>query len=226
VTSTPYRDPVRLQTSVLSAAEKRLLTWIALKLPRRVNADHLTLLGVAGMLAAGLCYWGASHHPMALFGAVAGLAVNWFGDSLDGTLARVRNCQRPRYGFYVDHVLDAVGILLLLGGLGGSGYMSPMVALALLAAYYLLNIEVFLAAVVLREFRMGFLGFGPTELRLLLAVGTPVLLVMPEVVLAGHRFLLFDVGGVVAAAGLVYVFAVCAVRNTRELYAQEPLPRR
>jgi archaetidylinositol phosphate synthase len=224
VSPTPHRDPLRLQTSALSAAEKRLLIRIAARLPRRVTPDHLTLLGAAGMLVAGVSYWLSSYHPALLLGAIAGLAVNWFGDSLDGTVARVRDCQRPRYGFYVDHVLDTIGILFLLGGLGFSGYMSMTVALVLLAAYYLLNIEVYLATAVLHEFRMAFFKLGPTELRLLLAAGTLVLFFRPRVVVAGHGFLLFDIGGVVAAIGLASLFVLSALRNTRTLYRAEPLP--
>jgi archaetidylinositol phosphate synthase len=201
VTPATHRDAVRLQTSVLSAAEKRLLIRIARRLPAWINPDHLTALGAGGMLAAGVCYWLSSH----------------------GTVARVRDCQRPRYGFYVDHVLDTVGILFLLGGLGFSGYMSPTVALVLLAAYYLLNIEVYLATSVLHEFRMAFFKLGPTELRLLLAAGTIALFFRPRVTLAGHQFLLFDVGGAVAAAGLAFLFVFSAARNARTLYRAEPL---
>jgi archaetidylinositol phosphate synthase len=192
-------------------------------MPPSIDSDHLTLLGAAGMLGTGVSYWLSSYHPAWLVGAIAGLAVNWFGDSLDGTVARVRDQQRPRYGFYVDHVLDTVGILFLLGGLGFSGYMSPAVALVLLTAYYLLNIEVYLATAVLHEFRMAFFKVGPTELRLLLAIGTVVLFVHPRATLAGHQFLLFDVGGVVASLGLVFLFVLSAVRTTRTLYRAEPL---
>ena len=223
VTPPSYREAVRLQTSVLSAAEKALLIRIAHRLPSWMNADHLTLLGASGMIGAGVCYWLSAHHPMLLLGAIACLAVNWFGDSLDGTVARVRNCQRPRYGFYVDHVLDTTGILFLVGGLGLSGYMSPMVALLLLVAYYLLNIEIYLATSVLHEFRMAFFKMGPTEMRIVLAAGTLLLFVRPRVTVAGHQFLLFDVGGIVAAAGLALVFLLSAARNTRTLYRAEPL---
>jgi archaetidylinositol phosphate synthase len=216
---------VRVQTSALAAAEKRLLIRVARRLPAWVQSDHLTLLGGWGMLGAGTCYWLASREPPMLLGAVACLVVNWFGDSLDGTLARVRDCQRPRYGFYVDHVLDTLGMLFLLGGLGGSGYMSPVVALLVLASYYMLNIEIYLASSVLREFRMAFFRLGPTERRLLLAAGTVVLLWRPRVAVFGHTVLLFDVGGVVAAAGLASLFVLSAARHTKTLYKAEPLPR-
>jgi len=101
-----FRDAERKQVSMLAAAEKKTLVWLAGRLPAWVNSDHLTLLGFAAMFAAGLLYWVASWDRRALIGVIAALAVNWFGDSLDGTLARVRNRLRPRYGFYVDHVTD------------------------------------------------------------------------------------------------------------------------
>jgi len=223
VEATTYRAAVRLQTSVLAAAEKRLLIRIARRLPRWVNSDHLTALGGLAMLAAGVGYWLSARHPAALVLVVACLAVNWFGDSLDGTVARVRNCQRPRYGFYVDHVLDTLGVLFILGGLGLSGHMTPIVAVGVLAAYYLLSIEIYLATSALGTFRMGFAGLGPTELRILLAIGTLALFNHARVTIAGRSFLLFDVGGVIAAAGMVVFFLVSAAQNTRALYREEPL---
>ena len=120
---------VRQHGSILAAVEKRALVWMANHLPRWVHSDHLTLLGFAAMLLAGIAYWAAHRNRLALLVVVIALAVNWLGDSLDGTLARVRNQQRPRYGFYVDHVLDIVGTLFLLGGLALSGYMCPLLAL-------------------------------------------------------------------------------------------------
>ena len=222
MTPAAYRDAVRLQTSVLAAAEKRLLVRIAHRLPGWVNSDHLTVLGGLAMLGAGVGYWLSARYPAALVLVVVCLGINWFGDSLDGTVARVRNRQRPRYGFYVDHVLDTLGVLFILTGLGLSGHMTPMVAVVVLAAYYLLSIEIYLATVVLRTFRMGFAGFGPTELRILLAIGTLALFDHATVTLAGRSFLLFDVGGVIAAAGMVAFFLVSAAQNTWALYKEEP----
>ncbi len=210
--------------SPLAAPEKRLLIWIAGRLPRGVTSDHLTLLAALSMLAAGLAFWAARWHPWTLFLVVAALAANWFGDSLDGTLARVRNQQRPRYGYYVDHVVDLIGVLFLLGGLALSGFMSPLVALGLLVAYDMVAAEVFLATHAGGVFRMAFLGFGPTELRLVLAVGTLWLLRSPRVDLGAlGAWPLFDIGGVVAVAGLAAAFTVSAVRNGRALFRAEPL---
>jgi archaetidylinositol phosphate synthase len=217
---------IRVHTSLLAAVEKRCLIWMATRLPAAINSDHLTAFGAAAMLGAGLCYWVAPSAPVALWGVVLMLAVNWFGDSLDGTLARVRHHERPRYGFYVDHVLDAVGILFLIAGLMLGGFMSLLVGAAFLVAYYLLTNEIALATHTVGTFRISYWKFGPTELRILLAAGTIQLLRSPEVSLFGMRVLLFDVGGAVAAAGLLATFIVSAIRNTRTLYRAEPLPER
>ena len=149
--------------------------------------------------------------------------MNWFGDSLDGTLARVRNRQRPRYGFYVDHVSDALGALFLMGGLALSGYIHPAVAISMLLAFLLLSIEVFLATYTLGAFHLSFWGFGPTEIRILLAMGNAALLLHPYARIAGHSYLLFDVGGVIASAGMFGMFVFSALKHTTQLYHEERL---
>ena len=165
-------EHVRDHRSLLATAEKRLLIAIAQRLPLWVHSDHLTGLAMAAMAVASAGYVLARWDTRALWLVVFALAVNWFGDSLDGTLARVRKVERPKYGFYVDHVLDIVGITLLFGGLAASPFMSPVIALALLVAYLLVSGEVFLATAVRGVFKMSFGGIGPTELRILLAIGT------------------------------------------------------
>jgi len=221
--SVGYQDPTRHLTSVLAPLEKRTLVWLAERMPRRINSDHLTILALVAMLGAGLSYWWASANPLGLVAATVCLALNWFGDSLDGTLARVRQCQRPRYGFYVDHVIDEFGIALLIGGMSLSGYMSPWVAAVLLISYFMLCVEVFLATHVLGTFRMSFFKVGPTELRILLAIGNAVALSKPTAHLFGQEFLLFDVGGVIGAIGLAFTLVLSAVSNTRKLYQLEPI---
>ena len=212
----------RIHGSLLAAAEKRLLVWIARRLPAWVTSDGLTTLGAIALLGVGLCYWLAPAHPAALAGVVALLAANWFGDSLDGTVARVRGIERPRYGFYVDHVLDAVGMLFVIGGLMAGGYMSLVIGGAFLIAYYLLTIEIALATHALGTFRLSYWRVGPTELRILLATGTSMLLRSPHVTIAGERLLLFDVGGAVAVAGLLVTFVCAGIGNARELSRREP----
>lgn len=220
-----YREAKRVHTSVLAAAEKRCLIWIAQRLPARIHSDHLTTLAGVAMAGAGICYWIGPGSPLAMSIAILMLALNWFGDSLDGTVARVRHHERPRYGFYVDHVLDVVGILFLLAGFTLGGFMTPLVAAGFLVAYYLLMVEIALATHAVGTFRMSFWKFGPTELRILLVVGTLAILRSPYVTIAGERLLLFDVGGLVAIAALGITFLASAVRNGRLLYELEPLPR-
>ena len=215
----------RIHGSMLAAVEKKLLIRIARRMPPFVNSDHLTALGAVAMLGAGACYATAPAMPRALLLAIVMLAVNWFGDSLDGTLARVRGHERPRYGFYVDHVLDAVGILFLIGGLFAGGFVSMGPAAAFLIAYFLLTIEIALATHSLGTFRISYWKFGPTELRILLAVGSLRLLDSGFVTIADHSVRLFDVGGAVAIVGILITFVVSAVANTRGLYHAEPLPK-
>ena len=219
-----FQEAERAQLSFLAAGEKKLLIWLAHRMPAWVSSDHLTALGFAAMFAAGLCYWAASRDRRALVGVIVALAVNWFGDSLDGTLARVRRRQRPRYGFYVDHITDAIGTFFLMGGLALSGYMSPYVALGLLIAYFLLSIEVYLATYTIGTFHLSFWSFGPTELRVLLCVGNIALFYRPVVGLFGQKWLLFDVGGAVGVLGMTAMLIAAVVRHTRALYNAERLP--
>jgi len=209
---------VRVHTSILADPEKRLLVGIAGKLPRWINSDHLTFGGSAAMLGVGGAFWaGGAALPL----VIPLLALNWFGDSLDGTLARVRRRERPRYGYYVDHVLDAVGFAALVAGLTLGGHMSPVVGLGFLAAYYLLLVEIALATQARGTFTLSFWKVGPTELRILLGAGTVLLMRADAVTLFGHRWLLFDVGGAVGIAGFLLTFAVAAIKNGVALYREE-----
>jgi phosphatidylglycerophosphate synthase len=203
--------------------EKRVLIRIASSLPHWIHSDHLTLLGFAGMAAAGVCFSISTYNKYLLIGSVICLAVNWFGDSLDGTLARVRNRLRPRYGFYVDHVVDAIGALILITGLAMSPYMSLSVGAGLLIAYFLLSIEIYLATHALGIFKLSFWKWGPTELRILMSIGIIVLLFKPYVTIAGQKFLLFDVGGTCAIVAMTLMMIISAVKNTVTLYKQETL---
>jgi hypothetical protein len=144
----------RILSSVLSGVERRTLAWLAARMPAWVHSDHLTALALVAMLGAGLSYVLSTVTPVG-FGLVGVcLAINWFGDSLDGTLARVRRQERPRYGYYVDHIVDAFGIVFVVGGMAAAGVMSPVVALGFLVAYFMLSIEVYLATYSLGEFRL------------------------------------------------------------------------
>jgi len=219
-----FKNAARVQVSFVTAAEKRVLAWFAARMPQWVNSDHLTVLGFAAQIMVGVSYALSRYHPQWLLWAVLFLAVNWFGDSLDGTLARFRNRQRPRYGFYVDHVIDAIGSTALLVGLALSGYMSPIVAMGLLVAFLLLAIETYLATYTIGKFHLSFFNLGPTEIRIILAIGNIALYVRgPWSHIAGHRFLLFDVGAVVAMTGMGTMFVCAAIKHTMQLYREERL---
>ncbi len=163
-----FRPAERVNRGLVSALEQRVLMRLACNLPDAVKPDHLTVLGFGSLLAVGFSYWYARYSTVGLWLVILFLALNWFGDSLDGTLARARGKQRPRYGFYVDHVLDACGSVFLFAGLALSGYMSERIAVGLLVAYFLVSIEVYLATYAVGRFHLSFAAFGPTELRLLL----------------------------------------------------------
>jgi phosphatidylglycerophosphate synthase len=218
---------VRQNLSLTATAEKRLLVAMAHVLPTSITSDHLSALALLSMGAAGCSFASMRFSKWGAAGVVVFLAVNWFGDSLDGTVARVRNQQRPRYGYYVDHVIDLAGIALLIGGMACSGLMHPAAAVAVLASYLLVSAETFLATHAAGVFRMSFLGFGPTELRIVLAIGTVRAVWSPWSTVAGtYTMQLFDVGGIVTVIGLVAAFIVSAVRNGRNLFIAEPLPTR
>ncbi len=219
---TPAR---RVHRSLTAAAEKRALEWMAARAPRWLTSDQLTLLGLAAQFGAGLSYALARHHRLALVAAAVCIVLNWLGDSLDGTLARVRRCQRPRYGFYVDHIVDIFGAAALLGGLACSGFLHPQIAAAMLVAFLLLSGESYLATYTLGRFELAQGFFGPTEIRILLIAGTLRLLHSPWSTIHGHRFLLFDVGGAIAAAFMLVTAAAVALRHTAQLYRQERVPR-
>lgn len=220
----PFKEAQRAQVSMLSALEKRTLIWLAGRMPAWVNSDHLTSLGLISLIAAGVSYWYSQFNQLGLLLVIVFLITNWFGDSLDGTLARVRKRQRPRYGFYVDHIVDMFGTLFLLGGLGLSGYMSHSVAAALIVLYFMLSIEVYLTTYTIGTFHLSFWKFSPTELRILLCIGNLVLLAgHTHGVVGGRRFLLFDAGGLVGLAGMAAMLLWAVYRHTVQLYNEERL---
>jgi archaetidylinositol phosphate synthase len=216
-----FKTAVRQQTSLLAPLERVCLNWLAKNLPPWVKPDHLTLLGFAAMFVAGICYALAKWWPPALLIVNLCLAINWFGDSLDGTLARARNKQRPRYGFYVDHIIDAFGILFVICGLALSGYMSWTIALAMLVTYFLLSIDVYLATYTIGTFKLSFYKFSPTELRILLAIGNIRAMSHPTTHAFGDSHLFFDIGAVIAMSLMAVVLVVSVTRNTITLYRAE-----
>jgi len=215
----------RVQESWLATPEKQVLLWLAERTPGGITPDHLTALGLAAQIGAGACYAMSVTDRHWLWGVILCLALNWLGDSLDGTLARVRRCQRPRYGFYVDHMVDTLGAVALMGGLGLSGYMDPRIAIGLLIAFLALSIQSYLATQVFGEFRLSFWRFGPTELRVLLAVGNIGLLRSPTAHLLGRSYRVFDIGGAIGLAGMTLMIFAFTAQNTLRLYREERIPR-
>jgi len=205
---TPNEPLTRIQQNLLAAQERRLLNWICPRLPRWVTPDKLTILGLIGAVVILAGYAASALDRDWLWLAVAGYVVQWFGDSLDGSLARFRSIERPRYGYFVDHSADVVGVLLILGGLGLSPYVRLDAALIALAGYYMLATHAFLSARVAGELRLSYVSAGPTELRLILIGLTVAMYLFGH---SGQRFVgleLFDliVGGVGFLLMLLFVF--------------------
>ncbi|HXW90845.1 MAG TPA: CDP-alcohol phosphatidyltransferase family protein [Terriglobales bacterium] len=213
----------RIQQSLVATLERNTLAYLAARTPSSISSDHLTVLGFVSQCSAGICYGLARWHPRALLIGIPCLALNWLGDSLDGTLARVRCQERPRYGFYVDHISDTIAAFFLMGGLAVSGYVHPAVAFGMLVAFLMLSIEVYLAAYTLGDFQLSHGKLGPTEIRILLAVGNLALLHHPRIELMGRRILLFDAGGAVAIGGMAAMLLAAAVKHTAQLYREERL---
>lgn len=213
----------RIQESLVAATERRALTWLAKRAPVWINSDHLTLLGFVAQCLVGVCYALSPLNPDMLLVGIVCLAFNWMGDSLDGTLARLRNRQRPRYGFYVDHISDTISALFLMSGLAVSGWVHPVIAFGMLIAFLMLSVEAYLATYTLGRFRLSYWKFSPTEIRILLASGNIALLRHPVIMVFHRRVLLFDVGGLMAIAGMSCMLLVSAGKHTLQLYREEKL---
>jgi archaetidylinositol phosphate synthase len=214
----------RINRSLTAKIEKRALQWMATRAPRWLSSDQLTVLGFTAQIAAGLCYACTRFDRRFLLLGIVCLALNWLGDSMDGTLARVRQQQRPRYGFYVDHMVDVFGSVALMVGLGVSGLLHWPTAIAMLICFLLLSSESFLATYTLNSFQLSQGIFGPTELRILLAMGNLAAFRNPNSTIFGYHMLLFDLGGAIGAVGMFVLAVTTTLRHTAELYRQEPLP--
>jgi len=221
---TTFQSARRINQSLTAPLEKRALLWMASRAPRWLTSDQLTLLGLSAQIAAGLFYALSRYNRYALLLVILCLALNWLGDSLDGTLARVRHHERPRYGFYVDHMADIFGSVALMCGLGFSGFLHWQTAIAMLIAFLILSGESFLATYSLSRFQLSQGIFGPTEIRILLITGNLALLRNPYANLFGYKILLFDLGGAIAAFAMFAMAVHVTLRHTAQLYRQEPLP--
>lgn len=226
MTSKPGQH-ARTSEFLLARFEKRVLPAMAARLPAWVMPDHLTGLGMLASLGIGLCYALTNRHEAWLWAVNGLLVVQWFGDSLDGTLARFRKIERPRYGFYLDHLTDAFSTLAIGLGLGFSPYMLLAVGLAIVVAYLILSINVYLETHVFETFSFGYGMLGPTEVRvILIALNTTALLIGPLAFrVLGVGATVFDLAGTAAALGMIGLLFVRATRNLRTLAALEPARR-
>jgi phosphatidylglycerophosphate synthase len=214
----------RQKTFLLAAPEARVLRWIAARLPARVMPDHLTVLGVLAAAGIAAAYALSAGNDAWLWVASGLLVVHWFGDSLDGTLARVRGTERPRYGYYLDHVVDAVATAMIGIGLGLSPHLLLATGLLVVVAYLVLSINTYLETQSLGVFSLGYGRFGPTEARIALiglntamAVGVPL-----HFAVAGVAVSALDVVAFAVVIAMLAAFGVRVARNLRELAAREP----
>ena len=205
----------RVQRNVVARRERQLLDWLCRKLPAWVMPDHLTFVGVDGAVLVLASYVASRYNPWFLWLASVGLVIHWFGDSLDGSLARHRRIERPLYGYFLDHTVDAICNLMIMAGIGFTLHVRMDVALFALVGYYLLCMYVFINNHVHGVFQLSFLGFGPTELRLcLVAIDTWMFFAGHSgVVIAGQFFSYYD--GVLAFAGVSFtaIFVACMLRG-------------
>jgi phosphatidylglycerophosphate synthase len=217
-------DAERQSTFVLTRFERWALPRLAASLPRWVVPDHLTALGVLAATAIATAYVLSTRNPHWLWLANAALVVHWFADSLDGTLARVRHIERPRYGFYLDHLTDAYSTTVIGIGLGFSPYMLLAVGLAIVIGYLVLSINVYLETHVYGKFRYGYGILGPTEARvLLIGLNLLALLIGPiPFHVKGIGLTAFDVLGIAAALSMAGLLARRVFRNLRDLARAEP----
>lgn len=215
------KGETRVQTSLLAGPERAVLDWTIPRLPAWISPDLLTGGALLSMVGAGFAYAGAAERPWLLHVVNACLFLHWFGDSMDGGLARHRNQSRPRYGFYVDHMCDALGGFAIGTGAALSGVMSPWLAALLLVLYLLLAVHAYLATYSLGVFHLSYARVGPTELRLVLVACNLFVLVRPTVEVAGRTFHTFDLAGGAAAVVLALLLIAQVVRTTARLYDLE-----
>jgi len=218
-----FVNALRVHQALTADLEKRVLVWMALRTPGFINSDHLTTLGFIAQVLGGAAYALAARDWRALWLVNFFLVLNWLGDSLDGTLARVRDQQRPRYGFYVDHISDTFGAMALMTGLALSGYAHWEIAAGLLVGFYILSIESFLATYTMGHFHISHGIFGPTEMRVLLFIGNVTLMFHPHAHITGKQFLLFDLGGGLAIVVMLSMAAGTACHHIAVLYREEKL---
>lgn len=217
----------RIQTSILNRAEKVVLVWLAQRQPRWVTSDFLTYLGVAGAIVYAIGCVLAKNNIMWLWLASFGMVINWYGDSLDGTLARVRNLQRPVYGFFIDHSLDALTICIMCIGAGLSPMFRMDIALFALAGYLVLSVYTYITTILKGEFRITYSSMGPTEFRLVIILINTIYMYTSwsqiEFNWYGQTLGVYDVVGVVIGVFLFIAYFIQFCADRKVLSKQDPV---
>ena len=218
---------IRINDILLGPLERPALQWFAARMPEWVTPDHLTLFGTFGAVLIFLSYWLTNYDPAFLWLASIGFFINWFGDSLDGTLARYRDIQRPKYGFFVDHIVDAFNEALIFLGFGLSPYIRFEIASLLFIGYLMMSVLVYVRTCVKGEFVISYAGLGPTEMRVLAVIANGMLYFFgnPSLSLAGLDLTIFDMVGFTIAMALFVVFLISSYSQARELSEIDPVKK-
>ena len=228
-------DAIRIQTSVLNALEKKVLVWLAERQPRWITSDILTYIGTFGAVVIAAGYILSAWNINFLWLSSLGFIINWYGDSLDGTLARVRNTQRPVYGYYLDHTIDAINEVMIFVGVGLSGMMHLEIALLALVMYLLMTINVSINAHLKKEFKLTYASMGPTEFRIIMIIiNTLFALIRPlrefshSFTLCGHSFTLgaLDYIGALIIVILALMYLTTVRKDIKDYAKMDPMPRR
>ena len=228
-------DAVRIQTSVLNAIEKKVLVWLAKRQPEWMTSDILTYIGVFGAIVIAAGYILSVRNINFLWLSSLGFIINWYGDSLDGTLARVRNTQRPIYGYYLDHTIDAMNEVMIFVGVGLSGLIHLEIALLALVMYFLMTINVSINAHLKKEFRLTYASMGPTEFRIVMIIINTLFALIPplrefshNITLCGHEFTFgaLDYIGIVIIIVLVLMHLTTVIKDIRDYAKMDPMPKR
>ena len=228
-------DAVRIQTSVLNALEKKVLVWLAERQPRWMTSDILTYIGTFGAVVIAAGYILSAWNINFLWLSSLGFVINWYGDSLDGTLARVRKTQRPVYGYYIDHTVDCINEFIMFIGIGLSGLMHFSLAMVILAVYFMLTINVSINAHLKKEFRLTYAKLGPTEFRILAIIANTVLALVRPISEFALTFFIFgreftlaslDIVGIVVLLVLAVIYLTTIVRDGRGYAEMDPMPKR
>ena len=228
-------DAVRIQTSVLNALEKKVLVWLAERQPKWMTSDILTYIGTFGAMVIAAGYILSAWNINFLWLSSLGFVINWYGDSLDGTLARVRKTQRPVYGYYIDHTVDCINEFIMFIGIGLSGLMHFSLAMVILAVYFMLTINVSINAHLKKEFRLTYAKLGPTEFRILAIIANTILALVRPISEFALTFFIFgreftlaslDIVGIVVLLVLAVIYLTTIVKDGRGYAEMDPMPKR